>query len=91
LDCNVHDELDKALEHWHADEEIAVFHTHPGFSSFKSGVDDGRGIRMATILFGGKAVMVIVDPCSSKGIDISAYSIDPETKRVKRIPFRLVP
>lgn len=91
LGADMHKLLDQTLEHWKEKPECAVFHTHPGFSTFKSGTDDGRGIRMASLFFGGVAVMVIVDPFSRDGIDVSAYAIDPGTKHVNRIPFKLVP
>lgn len=86
-----HVNLCQALRHWNEEDELAIFHSHPHFSSFKSQTDDQRVIRMACLLFGGVAVMVIVDPFSRGGVDISAYAIDPETKIVNKIPLELVP
>lgn len=91
LDFVTHHKLDETLEYWHAGEEIAVIHSHPAFGCDRSAIDEAHGIRMAALLFGGKAVMVIVDPLHKEGIKIAAYSIDPTTKAVKQIPFRLVP
>jgi len=84
-------ELDRLLDRWNESDEMLIIHSHPGFTSRKSSIDDGRGIRMASLLFGGKAVMAIVDPFSGSGVDISAYAINPETKEVERINFGLVP
>jgi hypothetical protein len=43
------------------------------------------------MLFGGVAVMIIIDPFSNVGVDTSAYTINPETKIVCKTPFQLVP
>ncbi len=95
LDCKTHLELVEILDYWKdywKDEgEIAVIHSHPGFSCRYSSIDEEHCIRMATLLLGGKAVMIIIDPLSSQGIEIAAYALDPSTKNVKQIPFKLVP
>jgi len=92
LDFATHERLDETLNFWRNDgEEIAVLHSHPGFGCFSSAIDEAHGIRMAALLFGGIAVMIIVDPLHNEGIKIAAYSIDPATKAVRQIPFRLVP
>ena len=85
-----HERLQRALDYWKEDDEVAIFHSHPHFSSFKSETDDQRAIRMACLLFGGVVAMIIVDPFSDMGVDISAYALDPETKIVHEIPFQLV-
>jgi len=91
INAQSHHQLHRTLEHWKEEDEVAIFHSHPHFSSFKSQTDDQRAIRMACLLFGGIVAMIIVDPFSNGGIDVSAYAIDPETKAVRRIPFQLVP
>jgi len=93
LSTTTHQKLDDALRHWNWNdgEKLAVFHSHPGFGCEKSSIDDEHGSRMAALLFGGKAVMVIVDPFHEEGIKIAAYAIDPHTKLTKKIPFRVVP
>jgi len=86
-----HHHLHRTLEHWNEEDELAIFHSHPHFSSFKSHTDDQRAMRMACMLFGGVAVMIIIDPFSNVGVDTSAYTIDPQTKIVCKTPFQLVP
>lgn len=86
-----HQHLHRTLRHWNEESEVAIIHSHPHFSSFKSQTDDQRAIRMACLLFGGVAIMIIVDPFSNQGVDISAYTIDPETKIVGKVQLELVP
>jgi proteasome lid subunit RPN8/RPN11 len=91
LTAEAQSRLDRALKHWEEKPKHAIIHSHPGLSSFKSNTDDQHGMRMASLLFQGEAVMIIVDPFSSRGIDVSAYAIEPETKDVVKIQFKLVP
>jgi len=91
LTSKTHRKLGATFDRWNEKEEVMVLHTHPRFSTHKSGIDDAHGIRMASILFDGKAVMVIVNPFSQLGIDVSAYAINPVMKNVERIALRLVP
>jgi hypothetical protein len=91
LSSGLHTMLDRTLDKWNEKDELMIIHTHPGFSSSKSQIDDAYAIRVACLMFDGKAVMLIVDPFSSSGIEISAYAINPETKDVGKIEFRLVP
>jgi proteasome lid subunit RPN8/RPN11 len=86
-----HNRLHRTLRHWNEDDEVAILHSHPHFSSFKSQTDDQHAIRMACLLFGGVAVMIIVDPFSHGGVDVSAYAIQPDSKVARMIPFQLVP
>jgi hypothetical protein len=86
-----HQRLQRTLDYWKEEDEVAIIHSHPSFSSMKSDTDDQHAIRMACLLFGGVVVMIIIDPFSEEGIDVSAYAIEPETKAVQEIPFELVP
>ncbi|MEM2741984.1 MAG: hypothetical protein QXD95_07545, partial [Nitrososphaeria archaeon] len=84
LDVATHQRLDETLNFWRNGEEIAVLHSHPGFGCLSSAIDEAHGIRMAALLFGGIAVMIIVDPLHIEGIKIAAFSLDPANKAVRK-------
>jgi len=91
LDVRNHEKLDTILGEWGLRDETAVIHSHPGFGVSPSSIDLNEGIRAAAILFDGAAAMIIVDPMARSGISVGAYAIDPETKKVREIAFKLVP